>query len=292
MPGLLLHLVERQKIGQPAVRPRFALGFEEPDPQPNPIGFEADALAPLPAHSDPQHSLPSAASPPAAPVKGPSGPGALSRSHARETPARPEAQDATSLTKPHWLNDAAPRAPIPTAPSTVASARTLPGKVNQQWTADANPEPAALRKREVRTRPRSHRLDDADVLARVIQAAMTPSQDLQQAVTVSPATAQPRAARHRPPQNHEGMEPTKPLGLATPVAGEGLTPRPAALVRPRVPDPEPASRQPAPSDRPEGSIQVTIGRIEIRTAPPFAPKKRATPGGPSLSLSDYLQRRG
>ena len=76
------------------------------------------------------------------------------------------------------------------------------------------------------------------------------------------------------------------------------TPRPATLatvfVQPRItPYAEPTRRATAESTAtPEPTIQVTIGRVEIRAAPPPARQSAAElSAAPAMSLDEYLRRR-
>ncbi len=43
---------------------------------------------------------------------------------------------------------------------------------------------------------------------------------------------------------------------------------------------------------PAPTIQVTIGRVEVRAVAATAPPKRSAQTGPALSLNDYLSQRG
>lgn len=74
---------------------------------------------------------------------------------------------------------------------------------------------------------------------------------------------------------------------------ESIVPASQAFLSPRLPPPEPAAR-PAPAPvvaAAEPVVNVTIGRVEIRAVPAPAAQKRPAPSKPTLSLSDYLDRR-
>jgi hypothetical protein len=53
-----------------------------------------------------------------------------------------------------------------------------------------------------------------------------------------------------------------------------------------------SAREEEPSVEAASTIHVTIGRIEVRAVPPVPPPSKARTLSPSLSLDDYLRRRG
>lgn len=86
-----------------------------------------------------------------------------------------------------------------------------------------------------------------------------------------------------PQDNHPMLEPTS-------------TPKTAAVVRPQiVPYLEPIAPIPSPDIVPEptATVQVTIGRVEVRaTTPPPVPKPKVNrPKPPVMSLDEYLRQR-
>jgi hypothetical protein len=50
-------------------------------------------------------------------------------------------------------------------------------------------------------------------------------------------------------------------------------------------------RAPEPTDSPEPTIEVTIGRIEVRGAAPAEPRRLSAKSSPGVSLDEYLRRR-
>jgi hypothetical protein len=98
------------------------------------------------------------------------------------------------------------------------------------------------------------------------------------------------------PLNHATQEDTPPL---TQNASESFIQNafeselsiPPSPISP--PPPIPPSLHPPLPPSPSSTIQVTIGRIEVRfTSPTPSPKRaRAAQSGPALSLQDYLKQR-
>ncbi|HEU5330776.1 MAG TPA: hypothetical protein VFU78_21970, partial [Thermomicrobiales bacterium] len=72
------------------------------------------------------------------------------------------------------------------------------------------------------------------------------------------------------------------------------SPRQAILAQPQVRPltvPTPAPRPSEPQREAAPSIQVTIGRVEVRAVPAETPARAARPAPPTLSLEDYLRQR-
>jgi len=103
-------------------------------------------------------------------------------------------------------------------------------------------------------------------------------------------------------REHTTVERTERIGQAEPRAASVLVPSPptaeaSPLLPPLPPPPSEAtsSRRDAPRDAEPRSIEVTIGRVEIRVRPP-APVPgtsgaREVALAPALSLEEYLRRR-
>lgn len=118
------------------------------------------------------------------------------------------------------------------------------------------------------------------VIERIVSLAAPPPT---QAVSLSTEAA----PRRRPPE----LESRTVVRAALPQTGPAAaTP---VVARPQVrPYPEPGLPSAAsPAAKPEPTIQVTIGRIEVRATPAASPPKKQTPTAPMLSLADYLRQR-
>jgi hypothetical protein len=103
-----------------------------------------------------------------------------------------------------------------------------------------------------------------------------------------PATVQPA---HPMPADRPAAAPREPRAApAVAVRTDEAEPRPAEppALRPVLPE-----RRRREMQRPEKpSVQITIGRIEVRAVvPPAAPEKRVAPAPRTLSLEDYLRQK-
>lgn len=113
-----------------------------------------------------------------------------------------------------------------------------------------------------------------------------PARPVQVDLVIEPSLLSQPAAGHlvEPPVFREAALPTPLLVETAPARLPAKTIRPpTALVRP------PASVP--PGETPTPTIQVTIGRIEIRATPASPPKKEARATSPVMSLDEYLRRR-
>ena len=126
----------------------------------------------------------------------------------------------------------------------------------------------------------------------VVHPAPTPPDHLLVRPVVPPAATSPLGPlvleQHMPP-----AAPCEPEAQPQPVSHSepGLMIRPAATAQPAatlVPI-APASRA---SDAPGSTIQVTIGRIEVRAAPPARAPQSARSAPAVMSLDEYLRQRG
>jgi len=95
------------------------------------------------------------------------------------------------------------------------------------------------------------------------------------------AALEPAISRPKPSPD----ETTRPIAPAPVVVQPHVTPAP------RVEPAAPAPAEPMATHKPAPTIQVTIGRIEVRATPPPVPppKQRSTPL--VMSLDDYLRQR-
>jgi hypothetical protein len=98
--------------------------------------------------------------------------------------------------------------------------------------------------------------------------------------TAMPAEPRPPAIAHSesPP-----VQPTRPSAPATTAVEPRVTPyvKPSARAR----------AEPAATPKPAPTIQVTIGRIEVRATPPPAPPQKQRSAPPVMSLDEYLRQR-
>ena len=157
------------------------------------------------------------------------------------------------------LAEAAPHGAVAAPPAGIAVAPTaapLPAPVVQAWPERANPAP-------VRTT----------------------------AVEVSELGPVARPAAPPPPETPHAEAPDRSAPEA--IAGaRRATPQPPSLVAPAPRIAQGAApRGPAPPPQPETTIEVAIGRIEVRAAPAPAERRAHAPGSPVMSLEAYLQSR-
>jgi hypothetical protein len=113
---------------------------------------------------------------------------------------------------------------------------------------------------------------------------------LSESTSPPPPARGPQPAGARAPRRRLGelVTPARPaLESSRPVAGDLHPPRPQPLAPPRREPPAPPAAGP--------SVEVTIGRVEVRVRPPGAPeagRREPSPAPqPALSLDEYLRRR-
>jgi hypothetical protein len=126
-----------------------------------------------------------------------------------------------------------------------------------------------------------------------VNEAIRPPQTAETSGTAAFDAQQQRQPDDRPAQTSAGQSAT-----AIEQSSDVRKPRPydrRSLLSPRLPPLE-AALQAQTASAPEGEpvIHVTIGRVEIRAVTQAAdnPEKRAAPTKPTLTLGDYLDRRG
>ena len=138
-----------------------------------------------------------------------------------------------------------------------------------------------------------------DVLRPEPPAAQTPLKIRAAQVTVPregpQQTIMPRVAGRAARKEWPGMEASIPEELARPIEQPASTKKgPAPLVlQPVLAAPRPASVQPfeqKEDQAPQQVVEIHIGRIEVRAAPPSAPK-RASQKPATMSLEEYLRSR-
>ena len=176
-----------------------------------------------------------------------------------------------------------PQPIIQPAPET----QTFPAKVEHE--ASVREQPPRERTRELETIRVVEKVIEREVIERqpVIEARSNDAEE-------KPAPQILKVVQS--PPEHHSVEPkirrSKPEPEGSPV------PKAKALALPVIlPFPRPATRERAfsPASRPQPApptIQVTIGRLEIRASTPSAPPRRQPrPTEPKLSLEDYLRSR-
>jgi hypothetical protein len=232
-----------------------------------PIGFQA---APGTQSSPPAGSEPA----PVTPVP------------AGTAPARPPDQSASS--------SAPLRRPVPTPVSGRPSAEGVPGRTGRDRptrspaaTRDESPVVPTPGAAERQSRPRLEPAIELTLNERVNSPA----------VPSSPGTESTPSSGTAGRESRTALEPANPRPEPTPVE----TPRPATpatvVVQPHVtPAPRaepagPALAGRAATPKPAPTIQVTIGRIEVRAVPPPAPPPKQRSAPPVMSLDDYLRQR-
>lgn len=116
-----------------------------------------------------------------------------------------------------------------------------------------------------------------------MELSLPPEQTVANPV-VSPVVS-PVGYPERQPAAIAGNEPLTPA----------IQPRPVSPAQPRINPASPSAFGEPSNPRARGAeaptIQVTIGRIEVRATPPPAPVPKPRPASPTMSLDDYLRQR-
>jgi hypothetical protein len=105
------------------------------------------------------------------------------------------------------------------------------------------------------------------------------------------STAAAAAAVQDTPRSGQVRDLAQPPGLSHAENGSQLTPVPVVWNTRGAPSPPVALSPAAVTQSPGPTINVTIGRIEVRATPVPTPAKKTAPGGPVLTLNDYLRQR-
>jgi hypothetical protein len=166
-----------------------------------------------------------------------------------------------------------PPAPVLELPEQPDAGRTLPAQpLSAVAPAGVETSPTAAE------RPGLETVDRQIVVERIIAAAALPAETRLENQAALPA-------RFAKPENQTVAE-TTPAPLH-PSPGPPVVARPEVRSAPRREQPA-LSNLPAPAP----TIQVTIGRIEVRATPPAAPSAKARKSQPApLSLAEYLRQR-
>ena len=315
MSDFLSQLTTRNRQTAPAIRPRLA-GLFEPlqpagsglfpgtpaarhampgefareeewfGPMPASAGTSAPVAAPVAAHglSEP---IPASATPPPAlrltqlPVSSANPVVPTSAAVPAGSPPMAVPPDQ-SLARPltHRATDGGPVAP------------PAPVRAAAHSTAPAAPEPP----RGAPPAAREH-TPAAGLPSRTQPLAAPPGMADQRQHTIAPTPNAPDRTPALParPAAPAGPVPAQPAPL-TPSTQRIMLPPPrqAILAQPQVRPvtaPTPAPRPREPQREAEPTIQVTIGRVEVRAVPAETPVRPARPAPLSLSLEDYLRQR-
>jgi len=267
MADYLSNLIAKNLSPQESIHPRSRSRFEPPsllsvDPGPAEMSAKGEPQPITPSSFDSASSFPlpdriPSWTQPAQPAFGhaPASPFAEAITSAPEEPGQPNLPVDPSAFQPYRGRLDPPSPPVQAA----TQPETPPG----QFMADNKNQPADS--------PRQTR---EIVLERIVERALAP--------TIEPSVRPPQPAAELP-----ASEPSQP----TPLASIAPAPEPAIQpLRPVVtPLPDLAARNiplvPAPT------VNVTIGRIEVRATPPITSPRRSTPQPNLMSLDDYLRSR-
>ncbi|HKP73493.1 MAG TPA: hypothetical protein VJT82_11180 [Pyrinomonadaceae bacterium] len=208
----------------------------------------------------------------------------------RPTPRKRNAQadtDASREASPTRAASEEPRTGV--RPETMrpdASVGAFDAQASQRVEAALTGLRERLDRDEAEARQLEDELDNARAGVRRLKADASARGNLS-VQTSDAAEAGSRAVRQRKDRRGESSSEQSP-SHATP---QRITPAP----RFRPATPAPSSRRnsdaDAASNAPAPTIQVTIGRIEVRAAPTPAPARRTSAQTPHLSLEEYLRRR-
>jgi hypothetical protein len=302
--GYLTQLAARSLSLGDAVRPRVAAIFELADP--------ADA------YQQPTEDLgvdQPWLSPPPSPPGGPS-PAATGRLGARpQRPAPRRDVPAGSRTAPDLAAEPAVRAPVPqeteapepprpAAPPTPSAAQAHAGRAGRRRTQAAQPghpgtrgasTPSQARSSRAGSRTRATRQGQPPVPADA-NLAGPPDGDRAAATREAPALADGIAIRPRDrgagsvPVPETARGPAVSAAAGPPEADTGHLLAPVTARTRKARQTESGS---AGDPSPPTTVQVTIGRVEVRAVP--APAPRTRPDGdrrPMVTLAEHLQARG
>ena len=302
MSDYLWNIAARALNRATVVRPRLTPLFGDPDPSPAfsyrglsqnespitepllaPVQHPTRAIGPRPTHRVPSQWQSVA---PTAPPFDPESPDEIAPqpTHMERAPVEPvrsfETERRTRARLPEFEITLKGPAPVAQAKSETAAPLVVPVAV------PISQEPAPLPL--LVSRPRS---PASSVRA---ETGPSPNQILLRSPTVESAASDLAAPLHKmrpfphePLQSQRSVSPVEQEHKVAKQAAGRLPAIPVVVARALAVPPVSVSTTPAPAP----SIQVTIGRIEVRATPAAQSTRPATPKGSSISLEEYLKRR-
>jgi len=313
MADFLNHLVRRIVEPQAAVRPRprsaFEPAFHERNdlPRSDATGDDARDARSLAAPGDGRGSGPAVASLAGPPRSAPTPEVGITETSHAFAPAPRQRRIAEASPMPAPSADrgaihrdaetsapaASPEAPASTSPRSpsmsIAPVRTALDDPNATGTWPGVREKAMADSHAVAERGERARGEALDAPTSV---GMNETSRVQAAPRETPPTIAQRGAMPSPvPSLHAASD--AETRRAARRDDEGSRPRGLLAVSPATRPRERDERDVASQRTHDGSpmVQVTIGRIEIRAAPPAAPPRRVAASAPTMSLREYLDRR-
>jgi len=303
MSGLLSRLIQRSLSPPSGVRPRLGSVFEPATPSPETMRDAAiDTLATdrtnrtgtqRQRNAEPDVARHSAKMPliAVAPTDvGPRQPAIERASHPVPLPppaTRDPIADAEQPPGSETLTQAQPRrkhTPIGNAAERRTTPEAMPRHFDATPTAalrhaDVSDSTTATQVRRVGPEKKPSALPQPSSAQARVEAAPRPRDR-----ATHPSVLEPRTDASAPETPRDHAHDASPAPAPT---------QAQAILKPRLPYPEPVaqSAQPSASLPTEPTVHVTIGRVEIRAVAAAATPTRAAPPKPALSLSDYLQRR-
>jgi hypothetical protein len=185
---------------------------------------------------------------------------------------RAVSQDITALPQEQRTSRDAPPATVPQEIKAVLKSVKNPAM-------DVGATPQVISSRRAEPKKNAEPKDDSSPLASAVKASVTPKIRLNQ---TSETDGQPKATLRREAEQF-AIKPAKPA-----VQPEFPSPTRTALTWVR---PQPKIAREAPHTPP--TIQVVIGRVEVRSTPLTAAHARPSrAAAPKLNLDDYLRSRG
>ena len=135
----------------------------------------------------------------------------------------------------------------------------------------------------------SHPITGVAPMVRANEAPWVPPRRDENGTRLRNATEQPRQHAPESPVVERIVAPgePQPLAVASKAPSVIVQPQIKRYVKPILPTPAKSVEKPEPAP----TIQVTIGRIEVRATPPSPPSRKQTSVPSIMSLEEYLRRR-